>query len=419
MGIQNLSKILKSKAPNAMVKRSLSSYMGYRVAIDTSIFLYKYMFVYGNVIDGLTRLVLVLLQNGILPVFVLDGKPPKEKSELLKERKEKREELIDIVHILKYAYEQKDENPQFEHYNKDEIKGHLKKYGEKNFTKRGYREHLLSEDDWNMIYDVTPGSQETFEKYIKEMERKIIRITKEHIKDVQKLMELFGVPCIIAQSEAESLCSVLCKKGIVDAVMSEDMDVLATGGCILLKNFSMEKGGSVIEVSLDGVLKELEMEFSSFLDMCIMCGCDYTSKIGGIGPTYAYKLMKKHGNIETAMPYIKSNKSYKVPNDFDYVTSRALFNDACKNDNFEKYKSDVLQTPIQEEELVQFLNEKTKLKGKIFGEIEDLAKSYKNEKKGYQKVDENDPNDISMVLKNNPKLKYQPTLDNYFKKSTK
>ncbi len=416
MGIQNLSKILKSKASNAMVKRSLSSYMGYRVAIDTSIFLYKYMFVYGNVIDGLTRLIVILLQNGILPVFVLDGKPPKEKNELLKERKEKREELIDIVHILKYAYEAKEEDPEFEKYTKDEVKEKLKNYGTKNFTKRGYREHLLSEDDWNMIYETSAGSQETFEKYIKEMERKIIRITKEHIDDTKHLMELFGIPCIIAQSEAESLCSVLCKKGIVDAVISEDMDVLATGGCILLKNFTMEKGGSVVEVSLDGVLKELEMEFNSFLDMCIMCGCDYTSKIGGIGPTYAYKLMKKHGNIETAMPYIKSNKSYKVPNDFDYVTSRKLFNEACINDDFEKYKSDVLQTPIKVEELVKFLNEKTKLKGKIFGEIEDLAKCYKNEKKMYQKVDENDPNDVSVIMKNSKKLSYQPTLDAFFKK---
>jgi 5'-3' exonuclease len=116
----------------------------------------------------------------------------------------------------------------------------MRKYGEKNFTKRGYREELLSEEDWNMIYDTSENSQETFEKYIKEMERKIIKITKEHIYDTKRLMELFGVPCIIAQSEAESLCAVLCKKGIVDAVISEDMDVLATGGCILLKNFSIE-----------------------------------------------------------------------------------------------------------------------------------------------------------------------------------
>lgn len=417
MGIQNLSKILKSNAPNAMINRPLSSYMGYKVAIDTSIFLYKYMFVYGNVIDGLTRLIVALLQNGILPVFILDGKPPKEKSDLLKERKEKREELIDIVHILKYAYEQKDENPQFEHYSKNEMKDNIKQYGETYFTKRGYREHLLSDDDWNMIFDVKPNSQEVFEKYIKETERKIIRITKDHINDTIKLMELFGIPCIIAQSEAESLCAVLCKKGIVDAVMSEDMDVLATGGCILLKNFTMEKGGSVVEVCLEGVLKELELEFHSFLDMCIMCGCDYTSKIGGIGPTYAYKLMKKYGSIETAMPYIKNNKSYRVPNDFDYITSRNLFNNACINDDFNKYKSDVLHTTIKREELLTFLNEKTKLKGKIFTEINDLCKCYKNEKKMNQKVDENDPNDVSIILKNNPKLAYQPTLDNYFKKT--
>ncbi len=407
MGIQNLSKILKARAPNAMVKRPLSAYMGYRVAIDTSIFLYKYMYIYGNVIDGLTRLTLLLLQNGILPVFVLDGKPPKEKSELLKERKEKREELMDIVKVLKHAYEVKDNNPEC---SKEEMKEDIKTYGEKNL-KKGYKETLLSEDDWNMIEDA--NNQDTFEKYIVEMERKIIRITKEHFDDTKKLMELFGVPCIIAQSEAESLCAVLCKKGIVDAVMSEDMDVLATGGNILLKNFTMEKGGSVVEVCLKGVLSELELEFNTFLDMCIMCGCDYTSKIGGIGPMYAYKLMKKYNTIETAMPYIKSNKSYKVPDDFDYVTSRALFNDACVTDDFDKYKVDVLQTPIRHQELVKFLNEKTKLKGKIFVELEELAKSYKNEKKMNQKVNENDPNDIPLVSK----LSYQPTLDTFFKKS--
>ena len=68
------------------------------------------------------------------------------------------------------------------------------------------------------------------------------------------------------------------------------------------------------------------------------------------------------------------------------------------------------------EELVKFLNEKTKLKGKIFGEIEDLAKCYKNEKKMNQKVDENDPNDVSLIMKNSKKLSYQPTLDAFFKK---
>jgi flap endonuclease-1 len=178
----------------------------------------------------------------------------------------------------------------------------------------------------------------------------------------------------------------------------------------------MEKTGSVVEVSLDGVLKELELEFDTFLDMCIMCGCDYTSKIGGIGPMHAYKLMKKYNTIENAMPHIMSAKSYKVPNDFDYITSRKLFKEACINDDFEKYKSDVLQTPIQHNELVLFLNEKTKLKGKIFGEIEDLCKSYKNEKKMYQKVNENDPNDVSKIIKPNQKLSYQPTLDLFFKK---
>jgi flap endonuclease-1 len=223
-------------------------------------------------------------------------------------------------------------------------------------------------------------------------------------------MNLFGVPCLIAQSEAESLCAILCKKGIVDAIISEDMDVLATGGKILLKNFSMEKGGNVMEVCLEGVLNELELSQNEFLDMCILCGCDYTSKIGGIGPMHAYKLMKTYKSIENAMDHIKKSKSYKVPNDFDYVTSRNLFNNACINDDFESYKNEVLQSPIKVNELLKFLGEKTKMKGKILTEIEELGKCYKNEKKMNEKIDESNPNDVSMLNK----MTYQPTLHNYF-----
>lgn len=46
------------------------------------------------------------------------------------------------------------------------------------------------------------------------------------------------------------------------------------------------------------VIKELEITPEQFIDVCILCGCDYCPKIGGIGPTRALALIKKHGSIE-------------------------------------------------------------------------------------------------------------------------
>jgi len=34
------------------------------------------------------------------------------------------------------------------------------------------------------------------------------------------------------------------------------------------------------------------------VDLCILCGCDYTNSIEGIGPIKAYNYMKKRRSIE-------------------------------------------------------------------------------------------------------------------------
>jgi flap endonuclease-1 len=43
------------------------------------------------------------------------------------------------------------------------------------------------------------------------------------------------------------------------------------------------------------------MNMDEFIDLCIMCGCDYTHSIGGIGPIKAFNLIKEHGNIEKVL----------------------------------------------------------------------------------------------------------------------
>jgi hypothetical protein len=55
-----------------------------------------------------------------------------------------------------------------------------------------------------------------------------------------------------------------------------------------------------------------------FVDLCILCGCDYTDTIRGIGPKNALKLIKTHGTIEKVLESLDTTK-YPLPESFDYA----------------------------------------------------------------------------------------------------
>lgn len=52
------------------------------------------------------------------------------------------------------------------------------------------------------------------------------------------------------------------------------------------------------EFALDVALQRLGLTQPQFVDLCIMCGCDYASNIRGIGPVRALEAIRKHGSLE-------------------------------------------------------------------------------------------------------------------------
>lgn len=56
-----------------------------------------------------------------------------------------------------------------------------------------------------------------------------------------------------------------------------------------------------MEIDLEVLLAELELTMDQFIDLCIMCGCDYANNIRGIGAVRALSLMKQHGSIEAVV----------------------------------------------------------------------------------------------------------------------
>ena len=100
-----------------------------------------------------------------------------------------------------------------------------------------------------------------------------------------------GVPVITAPCEAEAQCAELAKKKKVYATATEDMDALTFRTPKLVRRLTFSQGGGskdkqqpILELDLETVLAGLELTYEQFVDLCILCGCDYCSTIKGVGP---------------------------------------------------------------------------------------------------------------------------------------
>ncbi|XP_065294243.1 flap endonuclease 1-B [Dermacentor albipictus] len=283
MGITGLSKVIADNAPDAIKESDIKSYFGRKIAIDASMCLYQFLIAVrqeNNMLtnsEGETTSHLVgffyrtirMIENGIKPVYVFDGKPPGMKSSELEKRQERREAAEKELEKAEEA-----------------------------------------------------GNQEEINKFSK----RLVKVTRQHGEDCKKLLALMGVPYIEAPCEAEAQCAELVKGGKVYGTATEDMDGLTFGTNILLRHmtYSEARKMPIKEFHLDKVLNGLEMNRDEFIDLCILLGCDYCESIRGIGPKRAVELIKQHKSIEKIITAIDTKK-YTVPEDWPYKEARQLF----------------------------------------------------------------------------------------------
>lgn len=135
-----------------------------------------------------------------------------------------------------------------------------------------------------------------------------IRITPEMTADAKKLVRLMGCPVIEAPGEAEAQCAALCQMGLAFGTASEDMDSLTFGSSFLMRGFNSKKE-PITQINLAAMLEGFEMTMDEFIDLCILCGCDYTHSIGGIGPVKAFNLMKENGKIENVLEVVAKHNA--------------------------------------------------------------------------------------------------------------
>ena len=103
MGIRMLNKFLQDKCKNSITRINLSDLAGKKIAVDISIYLYKFLSE-NALLENLYLMISIFREHDITPIFVFDGKPPVEKNDTIAYRKKTkttaREEYYRLKQIL-------------------------------------------------------------------------------------------------------------------------------------------------------------------------------------------------------------------------------------------------------------------------------------------------------------------------------
>lgn len=324
MGIRGLTSFIKKYAPEAITSHSFNYFKGSIIAIDTSILLYKFRYSNNNPnahINGFLNKCLCYIKNGILPVFILDGKPPPEKDIVINKRTKQRMKIENRIEELK--------------------------------------KNINSDNKIETIHRIN------------KLNKQIITVTKEHHNESKELLNSLGFSVIHSPGEAESICAFLQRENIVNFTYSDDTDVLALGCKKVLR--SNTKNNSFIVIDLEKVLEKLQMTLDEFIDLCILCGCDYCPTIPKLNSNDAYELIKRYKSIEKVL---EENNTYDIPKHFNYERARNIFKDTISI----KISEDFNKIPeIDEEKFTTFLSSK-KYKKKY---IKSYIKKFRDTKEFY------------------------------------
>jgi flap endonuclease-1 len=282
MGIKNLNSILKKYAPECYNTVHVSEFKYKKIAVDLTLYLYKYKVVFNDSwLYAIFELVTCFRKNDVHCVFVYDNKPPIEKIKEREKRTSKKLKQSEKISDIKSALHRYNTTGEPEQILFDICSSKSNLTSVKRLLRREVKEKI----------DVN-----TVEAYIAHLESQNISLTANDMKLVIELFDILNVPCILAPMEAEAFCSDLCTIGKVDAVLSEDTDVLAHSAPIFMSKIDISTGTCNI-IEYDFMLSELNFSNEQFLDMCILCGTDYNSSLKGVGPENSYKLIQEFFSI--------------------------------------------------------------------------------------------------------------------------
>ena len=315
MGIPKLNKLLLERCPDSIKKVHLDTLRSKKIAVDISIYLYKFLSD-GDYMEHLYLFLSMFKYYCIIPIFIFDGKPPVEKNALLKRR-----------------------------------------YSDKQQAHREYmdiEERMITENDKQKITEMV--------QTMKILKKKMVRITYREIEKAIELISAFGYEHYFAPHEADQLCVYLTCIGKTYATLSDDMDMIVSGCPIVLRNLSLMNR----EVSLydtNQILSNLQLTIHEFRDIIVISGTDYDISTNSVNITVkkAFEYYTKYKESKSGLDF------YSWLNETGAIENRDL-NRISYLLNIDNYMN----------EYMTFINENIMVKPKFsISNVKNIMRQYK------------------------------------------
>ena len=196
-----------------------------------------------------------MVEKGIKPIYIFDGKAPELKSETQAKRREIRDEAEQI-----------------------------------------YKEALRE------------GDTEKARKFA----MRSSKLSPEIIESSKKLLTYMGIPYVDAKGEGEAQAAYLVSKGDAYAVASQDYDCLLFGAKRVVRNLAVSSNLKSLEYyQLDRVLNQLDITREQLVDMGILIGTDFCEGLKGVGAKTALKLARS-GKLSEKLDELQSQSTHDL-----------------------------------------------------------------------------------------------------------
>ncbi|KAF2316157.1 hypothetical protein GH714_041496 [Hevea brasiliensis] len=170
-------------------------------------------------------------------------------------------------------------------YDLDEKEHYMNEFARNENLQAGMSEASLREEILTLGQEFTNLGDEQ-----KKLERNAESVSGEMFAECQELLQMFGLPYIIAPMEAEAQCAYMELANLVDGVVTDDSDVFLFGARSVYKNIFDDRK-YVETYYMKDIEKELGLTREKLIRMALLLGSDYTEGISGIGIVNAIEVV--------------------------------------------------------------------------------------------------------------------------------
>ncbi|CAD6236527.1 unnamed protein product [Miscanthus lutarioriparius] len=171
-------------------------------------------------------------------------------------------------------------------------------------------------------HEAAGNSRAAFECY-----QKAVDITPRIASELIEVLKKEKVDYIVAPYEADAQMTFLSVNKLVDAVITEDSDLIPFGCSRII--FKMDKFGQGVEFQITRLERNRELDFNGFtrqmlLEMCILSGCDYLPSLSGMGVKRAHALIQKLKCHEKVIKHLRYG-AVSVPPQYEEDFKKAIW----------------------------------------------------------------------------------------------